>query len=598
MNRFLHITSLLVLTAVTLRAQASRVDFSAFGMGFGILPSSNSNIIGIAGEPTIGNIEAQNTRIESGFVNNVNLGNTGLIFAVQSEIATLGRPVGIRMFVPAHLQTTAESLFYRKGGEQTFSRIALARVGDTLSAAIPAVATTIRGVEYYISAASAQGPIRFPGFGVDTLRVNIETFMSPSTFRSRVYKMISVPVELANQSLLSVLGDDFGSYDPNVWRLFRWENNRNVEFPDIRAHFTPGEAFWLVSHAANGFGIDNGKSVPSLLPLSIVLDTGWNQIANPFAFRVSMNSVSPSGNVSNLYFYDGESPYVPNVNVLEPWEGYFIENRSGEQVVLQVAPVEASPSVPKQNEQTLSRSDFILQISAELEQSSLKDVYNYVGFIEGALPGDDILDQREPPSIGDVVQLSIEDGRSYLSNFKPLPGEGEQWNLSISSTIPNRRVNVKLAEYGSRPERFDIYVLDRDDFNAIPVLNSRFSLNLRDTRRSLKLIIGTKEYAEMNNEGIPLVPLAYTLEQNFPNPFNPSTTIRYALNKRSDVSLSIYNLLGQKVKTLVSGEQITGTYSVVWDGVTESGSGAASGVYLYQLRAGEYRASKKLLLLR
>lgn len=102
----------------------------------------------------------------------------------------------------------------------------------------------------------------------------------------------------------------------------------------------------------------------------------------------------------------------------------------------------------------------------------------------------------------------------------------------------------------------------------------------------------------MNNEGIPLVPLAYTLEQNFPNPFNPSTTIRYALNKRSDVSLSIYNLLGQKVKTLVSGEQITGTYSVVWDGVTESGSGAASGVYLYQLRAGEYRASKKLLLLR
>ncbi|MDL1894625.1 T9SS type A sorting domain-containing protein, partial [Sphingobacteriales bacterium CHB3] len=343
---------------------------------------------------------------------------------------------------------------------------------------------------------------------------------------------------------------------------------------------------------------DNGKSVPSLLPVSIVLDTGWNQIANPFAFRVSMNSVSPSGNVSNLYFYDGESPYVPNVNVLEPWEGYFIENRSGEQVVLQVAPVEASPSVPKQNEQTLSRSDFILQISAELEQSSLKDVYNYVGFIEGALPGDDILDQREPPSIGDVVQLSIEDGRSYLSNFKPLPGEGEQWNLSISSTIPNRRVNVKLAEYGSRPERFDIYVLDRDDFNAIPVLNSRFTLNLRDTRRSLKLIIGTKEYAEMNNEGIPLVPLAYTLEQNFPNPFNPSTTIRYALNKRSDVSLSIYNLLGQKVKTLVSGEQITGTYSVVWDGVTESGSGAASGVYLYQLRAGEYRASKKLLLLR
>jgi hypothetical protein len=88
-------------------------------------------------------------------------------------------------------------------------------------------------------------------------------------------------------------------------------------------------------------------------------------------------------------------------------------------------------------------------------------------------------------------------------------------------------------------------------------------------------------------------PGTFALEQNYPNPFNPSTTICYGLPSRSHVSLTVFNTLGQKVATLVQGEQEAGYHELVFDA-----SGLASGVYLYRLQAGEFVQTKWLLLLR
>ena len=81
--------------------------------------------------------------------------------------------------------------------------------------------------------------------------------------------------------------------------------------------------------------------------------------------------------------------------------------------------------------------------------------------------------------------------------------------------------------------------------------------------------------------------------QNYPNPFNPSTTIRYALPQRSHVTLSIFNTFGQNVATLVNETQEPGYHDVRFDG-----SNLASGVYFYRIKADEYAATKKLLLIR
>jgi hypothetical protein len=90
-----------------------------------------------------------------------------------------------------------------------------------------------------------------------------------------------------------------------------------------------------------------------------------------------------------------------------------------------------------------------------------------------------------------------------------------------------------------------------------------------------------------------IIPNAFALYQNFPNPFNPSTTIKFELPKSSHVSLAVYDILGREQSVLVNERRNAGVYEVKFDG-----SNLASGVYFYRLEAGDFVQTKKLLILR
>lgn len=88
-------------------------------------------------------------------------------------------------------------------------------------------------------------------------------------------------------------------------------------------------------------------------------------------------------------------------------------------------------------------------------------------------------------------------------------------------------------------------------------------------------------------------PIFFELNQNYPNPFNPSTTIEYSMAARARVELTIYDVLGQPIETLVDQVQDVGNYSVRWDGTA-----FASGVYYCRLKAGDFMQTRKILLMR
>jgi hypothetical protein len=94
------------------------------------------------------------------------------------------------------------------------------------------------------------------------------------------------------------------------------------------------------------------------------------------------------------------------------------------------------------------------------------------------------------------------------------------------------------------------------------------------------------------------VPTSYLLEQNYPNPFNPSTQIRFGVPQSERVSLTIYNMLGQKLATLIDGLMAAGSHVVTWNGRDARGVQLPSGVYFYTLRTSSFLASKKMLLLK
>ncbi len=94
------------------------------------------------------------------------------------------------------------------------------------------------------------------------------------------------------------------------------------------------------------------------------------------------------------------------------------------------------------------------------------------------------------------------------------------------------------------------------------------------------------------------IPDKFFLSQNYPNPFNPTTTISYGLPTGSDVKIEIYNVLGQNVRNLMDEYQTAGYKSIVWDGEDFTGSKVSSGIYFYTIKAGDYQASRKMLMIK
>ncbi|MCX6152429.1 MAG: glycosyl hydrolase 53 family protein [Ignavibacteriales bacterium] len=94
------------------------------------------------------------------------------------------------------------------------------------------------------------------------------------------------------------------------------------------------------------------------------------------------------------------------------------------------------------------------------------------------------------------------------------------------------------------------------------------------------------------------VPEKFQLTQNYPNPFNPETTIKFSISERSFVSLRIYNVLGNLVKTLIQDEKEAGSYSIIWNGTEEAGTTVSSGVYFLKLEAGSKNQVRKMVLIR
>ena len=100
-----------------------------------------------------------------------------------------------------------------------------------------------------------------------------------------------------------------------------------------------------------------------------------------------------------------------------------------------------------------------------------------------------------------------------------------------------------------------------------------------------------------DDQSVPGLPQA-ALYPNFPNPFNPQTTIRYSLAFAGEVTLEIFNLKGQRVRSYTPGAQAAGNHAFVWNGTDDQGLGVASGIYFYRLSSPKFSQSRKMILMK
>ena len=162
-------------------------------------------------------------------------------------------------------------------------------------------------------------------------------------------------------------------------------------------------------------------------------------------------------------------------------------------------------------------------------------------------------------------------------------GDGPVANLVFQVDDPTTREIVIEKNVTKRPSHDLVYVYNT---RSTPGQTAFDQANPDFDRISVAL------------SGLSSLPTEYALEQNYPNPFNPTTQINFSLPVDSKVSLEVYNVLGQRVTSLVNGELPAGEHTVTWNGTNSDGGQVSSGVYFYRISAEKFNETKKMMLLK
>ncbi len=562
------------------------------------------------------------------------------ITGVSLSDVILNQAVTVSVTATADTTIRTAALRYASNSQSISRSSAMVFRGENIyEATIPAADVTVEGLMAIVEVTD-----EFSVVTTDTIFASVRVPAGAVTHsfapdRINGWIMFSLPFEpssVAERAISAVLAD-LGAEGGETWKIYRTDQtgiNTNyfglsqLSALDAYGRFEPGNAFWLYVRSQDGKGVPTTEiDFPEMLTLTAetfryTLQPGWNQLGNPYAFPFSWRQVASARKDSlQVYRWDGQSwdslstgtqpgagasprrgwmPLLMQDFSLAPWDGYAVFNPTDGPVELAFHP----GTVGSPNGTLLSKTggaDWQIHLVAETDETF--DL-NIAGVNPHAVAEKDRLDYYNPAPVADqYVSLSFHRPEwkgmlaDYSSDIRPPTREGEVWYFSVRSS--RRQVHFYLRELEQLPAEFSVKLIDRKYRREYDLAGGQ-KVILRDIapgeENRFALLVGTPAYLSAHTGDIEtLQPAAYELLPNYPNPFNPETHIRYQLAAPGQVSLKIYNLLGQTVATLVEEFQPAGFYEVRWDGRTLSGSEAASGLYFYRLQVNDFRRTGKMM---
>jgi hypothetical protein len=514
------------------------------------------------------------------------------------------------------------TLYYRRGGEAPFASASMTGVGDTYQATVPPSGVTERGVDYYIKAidifaneswSAGKGAwhsvqVVVPGEGV------ARGAAQPAGSAQTAYRMVSIPLQADRNDVGSVLADDLGAYDNTKWRIFELKADQSYGELSATAPMIPGKAFWLITKD-EGKVIDTGpgKSISTASPYGIPLHTGWNLVGNPYDYLVPAGKMTlASGDTVILRSYEGSwnNPVSNPVTAIEPFAGYALQ--ASRVTILNVDGDLSTGPLPKAGSPAAAlpaaagaEPAWWLGIKAQCQEAF--DIDNVAMVVEGSEREWDRNDLAEPPVIGDYVSVYFvhpewgEHGGEYCVDARPEADKGEVWEFEVK-TARQDQVELTCTGLENVPEDYGVLLVDdairvRHDLRTKPVY--RFGSRGGGSGRRFALVVGEEDEVQRLLAARAGVPEFYVLLPNFPNPFNPTTSIVYGLPARSHVSIRVYSVLGQEVAVLLDGVAEEGYRMAEFDG-----RGLSTGTYYVRMTAGAVGGSQtfsavgKILLLK
>ncbi len=505
---------------------------------------------------------------------------------------------------------TVAYLYYKMAGATKYDSIPMATSdGIRFQGTIPANIVSDRGAVYYIRISNGIETVSLPTsfVAVEFPSGIVKTQDQPAGSNQSNYRMISIPLTMTSGTVDSVL-KNFGSYDKNKWRLFRYQGGNYVEHNNASFQsFAPGRGYWFITSTPQKIRSGSGKATSASSVFNIDLQNEWNQIGNPFNFPVSWDSVTGKGvNIGALFDYNGVD-FVQS-NTMQPWVGYFVKNTNVNPVTIGISPVEpgtpiALPKISQSGAPAISDGEWMLQMKASA--GDVEDQYNFLGVKKNSLDGYDINDVEESPKQpGEFLKLRF-DHRDwtdrpdqYGMDFRSPTESGRVWDMELNTNTTAENITLLSEQFQSVPANFKIVMIDADAHTAVD-LRKVNSVSIPSTKKEMtkqfRIVIGTEKFIEQNNLGISTVPMEYSLSQNYPNPFNPSTTIRYALPKSASVRITVFDILGKEVSVLVDETKDEGYHVAHWRALNNKGLPVSSGVYFCRIDARSVDGTKNFV---
>ena len=413
---------------------------------------------------------------------------------------------------------------------------------------------------------------------------------------------MSIPAELDNSSTQSIFADDLeGNSSNKTWRVLEASNLEWIDAIRIES----GKGYWIYQQVKKNPIIRTGSGQTSDFNGTVLqLEPGWNTIGSPYAFPVNVivDTETFYGPISyGIADYEG---WTDVESQLKPWAGYAVFNRADFSRPFPIEPFTAGVQLAR----GLPDSSNGWELNFYAKGKTYSDMTNIIGRREEATEYLDVFDNPEPPFLENYLSVSMispdkdEKLIKYTSDIRSLEQRNGVWNLEIHAKGEKGPIAISYNLSESFPDRNDIVLLDmttRDQYNLKEDQSFEIREYSEDFPYRLKIFAGSPEFvASAIAEVLSLLPEAFALRQNYPNPFNPATTIEFTLPKPQEISLVIYNLMGQEVRTLKRGMVDMGKHAIKWYGKDNLGQGVSSGVYFVRIYSPEFSASHKMVLMK
>jgi hypothetical protein len=509
------------------------------------------------------------------------------------------------------------------GGSAQVTPLTCNENSGTYTATIPGSNITASGILVSIALKSSTDSIVTP---VYALAASAPVQISDTLRFAKTYYMLSFPLLQTISRPLDWLGAQLG--DTSTWRYYGYNSQTGKYVVDDTIRGGLGK--WLYA------GIKKTLSVRALAPkpdtlFAISLSQGWNLIGNPFAFPVFWKNslVRYNGNIVRLYdnaagqlvrrqwFHyvdtteDGinDGQYVSNRDVLLadttrllPWNGYWVyAEKNGVELLLN-----PTPAQPQQSSLAKKKLQPPLQWNIRLTASSGKAIDNstVIGELQDASDAYDQFDSPKPPQLSNDLSAGILH-RTWPGGGKALfaadiahyaENSTYEWQVSIAAAPGKSAVDLSWKIFGNVN---GILVLSDSVSGAKVNMSTSNSYSLSLTQGEQQRLLKVKLFPRTGSI-FQSTPLLWTLQQTAPNPFKASTKIRFSVPASkagaiglNQVIISVFDIMGRRVKNLVNDDRYPGNYTVVWNGTDDAHKRLRQGIYIVHLSANGFSGSVK-----